>query len=76
LRQAALEHSLSHPVVSTALIGCRTATEVDQMLDAHLLPDLSNEFWDEFNREFEADVAAFPSSGHWFYDKVLSDIGQ
>lgn len=58
-----------------ALIGCRTEQEVDQLLDDHLSPALGPEFWLEFEKEFGTDVATFPQSGHWYYNKEASDIG-
>ena len=57
------------------MIGCRTAEELHQVADAHALPALGEEFWAEFNARFGEEIAMFPSSGHWFYSKEDSDIG-
>lgn len=73
LKQVALQFATAHRAVASVPVGCRTAAEVDETVDALLAP-LPSSLLLDFQAEFDARVDALGREAHWFYDKNQSDI--
>ena len=61
------------PAVAAVPIGCRSAAEVDQVVDSMLTP-VAVAVWDAFAKTFDARVEALGRAAHWYYDKSASKI--
>ena len=70
LRALAMHFALGHADVASCPVGCRTAEEVDEIVDAvtHQVPE---EVLRDFGRAFDARVAALPVDAHWYYKKSM-----
>eukprot|EP00746_Dinoflagellata_sp_MGD_P071250 gnl/MRDRNA2_/MRDRNA2_29053_c0_seq1.p1 gnl/MRDRNA2_/MRDRNA2_29053_c0~~gnl/MRDRNA2_/MRDRNA2_29053_c0_seq1.p1 ORF type:complete len:386 (+),score=76.56 gnl/MRDRNA2_/MRDRNA2_29053_c0_seq1:41-1159(+) len=69
----ALQWAMKHDGISTCIIGCRTSEEVDGVCDMAEV-EVSEELWQEFESEFEKDIAALAEADHWWYVKGESVI--
>ena len=57
LRTLAVQFALNDPRVASIPIGCRSAEEVDQVVDS--APEtVGEDVWDEFHATFDKDVHA------------------
>ena len=74
LRTLAVQYAFSDPRVASIPIGCRSAEEVDQVVDS-ALATVGEEVWKEFHATFDGEVEALGKDAHWYYDKNESDIG-
>ena len=69
IRTLALQYSLRHEAISSAIIGCRSAREVDEACDAYLF-EIPPAVWTEFDAKFDSEINALDwKSDHWRYDK-------
>jgi D-threo-aldose 1-dehydrogenase len=73
LRTLALQFAARHPSVSSVPIGCRSAKEVDEVVDS-VLQAVPESLWSEFDETFGARVKALGREAHWYYDKSASKI--
>jgi D-threo-aldose 1-dehydrogenase len=73
LRTLALQFAARHPAVASVPVGCRSAAEVDQVVDSMLVP-ISEATWHAFDAAFGARVEALGRAAHWYYEKSASKI--
>ena len=74
IRSLAIQFSLKHDAVSSTIIGCRSAKEVDEVCDAFLYK-IPNAVWTEFEAKFGDEINNLDwKNDHWRYDKQSSKI--
>ena len=73
LRTLALQFATRPSLVTSVPIGCRTADEVDQVVDSLLTP-LSPRLFADFEETFGARIASLCREDHWYYSKSASKI--
>ena len=75
IRTLALQFSLRHEAISSTVIGCRAAREVDEACDAYMT-EIPSAVWTEFDSKFREEINALDwKSDHWRYNKNSSNIG-
>ena len=75
IRTLALQFSLRHEAISSTVIGCRSAREVDEACDAYMT-EIPSAVWTEFDSKFQEEINALDwKSDHWRYNKNSSNIG-
>ena len=57
---------MKHDAVSTCIMACRTAEEVNGVCDA-AAADISDEVWEEFAATFDDEVLGLTEADHWWY---------
>jgi len=64
LRSLALQFSVKHPAISTVVVGCRLAKEVDEIVDS-LQENIPESIWEKFHKEWDQEISQF--SKHWYF---------
>lgn len=75
IRTLALQYGLRHEAVSSTIVGCRSAREVDEVCDAYM-ECIEKAVWTEFDAKFGMEIQSLDwQADHWRYSKESSDIG-
>ena len=71
LGSLALQWAMQHPGVSTCIVGCRTADEVNGLCDMaqEWEPTELIQTWEAFDAAFGPEIAALEERDHWWYVK-------
>lgn len=74
LRTVAIQFALGHPSVCALPIGCRSAAEVEEVVESARTP-VDRRVLEAFCEAFDGRVAALGREAHWYYSKSSSAIG-